>query len=194
MFAVPIVYFGGPISEKIRANRIENKQNAVARKYACRLTDFLNKSSQFDNSIREINDFLRTHYGNIIQGKLASYALDSYTGISNTIQSLRYEIDKPKKYYGEFRFLMENFKIAVLDVFERQLRYIEVCVHEITAIREKTMATHEKPIDKNLESTFEAFRERYNDFIKDINDFSHNINRETGTWNFPEHLEYLKRW
>ena len=65
-------------------------------------------------------------------------------------------------------------------------------IHEVFA--HEIMITTEKPIAKGLEADYEAFREKYNDFLKDITDFCHNINRETGAWDFPEHsFEYLKK-
>lgn len=65
---------------------------------------------------------------------------------------------------------------------------MEVFVHEITG-------TTEKPIAKGIENDFEAFREKYNDFIKDFTDFCHKMNEETESGNFPERsFEYLKKW
>jgi hypothetical protein len=106
----------------------------------------------------------------------------------NRTESSLYEIEGgigESKTYHEFALIAEHFEV-VLNTYQRSLKQIEVFVNDLTIQGEQ--------IPKGTVNDFEAFREKYNFFLKDVNDFSHKINQQTKRNDFPEHLEYLKKW
>lgn len=188
-FFMPTVIFARPIKERIEELRLVRRRDAVARKYSSKFKDLVIRSRNFNNTIRYILDSLRRHYENDIKSRLAMHVLESYneSEVQNILYNIEREIDESESRFCYLLLIMKHFEM-LLDIYKRNLKVIEVFVHEI-------MSTTEKPIAKGIEADFEAFREKYNDFIKDITDFCHTINQETKGWNFPEHsFEYLKKW
>jgi len=188
-FFMPIMIFAKPVCEKIREARLRRKRDSVSRKYASQFRDLVASSRRFSYNIRNIMDSLKNHYANDIKSQLAMFSLQDYPqqGIDNIMFDIEKEIDNSNKTFHDLCLIMKRFE-SVLDTYKRNLKIIEVFVHEI-------MTTTEKPIAKGIEANFEAFREKYNDFIKDITDFCHKINQESETYNFPEHtFEYVNKW
>jgi len=185
---MPIMVFMTPVRERIEERRTIGKLNGISRKYIPKLKDLAIKSRVFNNSVRTLMNNMKSHYQNDIKSPLAAYALENYsdTEVQNTIFNIEKEIDESNRTYRDLCLLMKRFE-SVLDTYKKGLKVVEVFAHEI-------MTTTEKPIAKGLEADYEAFREKYNDFLKDVTDFCHNINQETGRYDIPEHsFEYLKK-
>lgn len=188
-FFMPSMLLARPIRERIRETRLERRLNAVSRRHTSELKDLVIKSRNFNSLIRNLLDNLRRQYQSDIKSQLSSHTLESYneSEIQNTIFNVEKEIDESDNTYRDLYLLMKRFE-SVLDTYKKNLKVIEVFAHEI-------MTATEKPIARGLEADFESFREKYNDFLKDVTDFCHKINQETGRWDFPEHsFEYLKKW
>jgi hypothetical protein len=135
---------------------------------------------------------LKNTYKNQIKGELSNFALEN--GFERIdINQIINDIDTSDKTFVELRLIDENFE-TLLNLYNRNLKVAEVFVHEITTTHEKVGATNERPIDKSIEADFEAFREKYNYFLNCLNTFSHNINKDTGTFAFSEHHELIKKW
>jgi hypothetical protein len=191
IFFMPIMIFVKPVNEKIREARLGRKRDSVSRKYAPQFKDLVANSRNFNYDIRTTMDSLKNHYTNDIKSQLAMFVLQDYgqrqQEIDNILFDIEKEIDKSDKTFRNFYLIMKRFE-SVLDTYKRNLKIIEVFVHEI-------MTSTEKPIAKGIEAEFEVFREKYNDFIKDVKDFCHKINQETESYDFLEHpFEHLKKW
>jgi len=188
-FFMPVMIFVKPVRERIKQARLGRKRNAVSRKYSSEFKDLLYRSRGFNSTIRTILDSLRTHYANDIKSRLATHVLESYgdSDISTLTFNMEREIDESKKTFRDIYLIMKNFEM-IMDIYKKNLKIMEVFVHEM-------ISTTGKPIAKGIEDDFEAFRDKYNDFIKDATDFCHKMNQETECGNFPEHsFEYLKKW
>jgi len=189
MVSVPIMLFERPFSEMIADARLIRKRDSVSRKHASEFKDLVNASKGFNSSIKMLLDNIRRHYENGIKNRLAMHVLESYNDseIQNDLYRIEAEINASDGSFRESNLIMNEFEF-VLGIYKKNLKNLEVFAHEI-------MATTEKPIAKGIEADYEAFREKYNDFLKDVIDFCHKMNQETGTWDFPEHsFEYLKKW
>jgi len=189
MVSVPIMLFERPINERIGDARLRRRRDSVSRQYASEFKDLVVASRGFNSSIRTLFDNIRRQYANVIKNQLSMHVLESYneSEIQNALYTIEAEIDKSDMNFRESCLLMDEFEL-VLDAFKKNLKILEVFAHEI-------MTTSEKPIAKGIEADYEAFREKYNDFLKDVIDFCHKMNQETEGWDFPEHhFEYLKKW
>lgn len=187
-FFVPIMIFIRPVRERIDERRLERRLNRISRKYIPKLKDLVNRSRAFSSSVRALTDNMKSHYEKDIKSQLAAYVLGSYNENEtyNTAINIESDIDESDETYRDLSLLMKGFE-SVLESYKRSLKVHEVFAHEM-------MTTTEKPIAKGLEADYEAFRDKYNDFLKDVTDFCRAINRETGRWDFPEHsFEYLKK-
>lgn len=134
-------------------------------------------------------DNLRSHYASDIKNQLAMSSLQEHgqQEINEIMFDIERDIDASDKTYRDFLLIMKRFKL-VSDIQRRSLKVIEVFAHEM-------MTTTEKPIAKSIEAEFEAFREKYNYFVKDITDFCNKVNQESKSNDFPEHsFEHLKKW
>ncbi|MBS7632559.1 hypothetical protein KEJ15_02905 [Candidatus Bathyarchaeota archaeon] len=187
-FFIPIMIFIRPVRERIGERRLERRLNGIARRYFPKLKDLVIKSRYFNNSVRTLMDNIRRRYEKEIKSQLVSHVLESHNinETYDTIVVIEKEIEESDKTYCNLCLLMKRFE-QVLESYKRNLKIHEVFAHEI-------MTTTDKPITKDLEADYEAFREKYNDFLKDVTDFCNNINQETGRRDFPEHsFEYLKK-
>jgi len=187
-FSMPAMIFIRPVRKRIRQMMLERKLNGISRRYLPKLKDLVVKSRGFGNSIDMLLNNMRGTYGSGIKSQLASYALNSFSQneTSNATFAIEREIDESDKTYYYLCLLMKGFE-AVLESYERGLKIYNIFAHEI-------MTTTDKPIAKGFEAEYEAFREKYNDFQKDVTDFCHNVNQETGRYDFPEHsFEYSKK-
>ena len=189
MISMPIMIFMRPIREITEERMLQRKLDRISRKYTPKLKDLVIKSRAFIHSIRSLLDGITNYYqGDIIKSRLAAYTLGHYNRDKayNEITNVEREIDESNKTYRNLCLLMERFE-SILDTYKNGLEVYQVFAHEM-------MNTTDKPIAKGLEAEYEAFREKYNDFLKDVTDFCHNINQETGRHDFPEHsFEYLKK-
>ena len=189
IFFMPVMIFSRPVLEEIRKVRLKRKRDSVSRKYASEFKDLVERSRRLNYDTRTIMDSLRNQYTNDIKSQLAMSSLQDYgqQGTNDIMFDIEKDIDASGKTYRDLRLIMKRFE-SVSDIQRRNLKIIEVFAHEM-------MTTGEKPIAKGIEAEFEAFREKYNDFAKDITDFCHKVNQESGTQEFPEHsFEYLKKW
>lgn len=185
---MPIMIFAKPVREKIKEARLGSKRDSISRKNASQFKDLVSRSRRFNYDIRNTMDSLRNNYVSDIKNQLAMSLLQNInlTAIDNITYDIEKEIDKSDKTFRDIYLIMKRLE-TVLDTQRENLRTIEVLAHYI-------MTSTEKPIAKGIEAEFEAFREKYNDFIKDTNDFYHNINQESESHDFPEHFEYVKKW
>jgi hypothetical protein len=189
IFLMPIMIFARPVREKIRDIRLRRKRDSVSRKYASEFKDLVERSRVLNYDTRTIMDSLRNHYNNDIKSQLAMSSLQDYgqQGTNDIMFDIERDIDASNKTYSDLRLIMRRFE-SVSDIHKRHLKIIEVFAHEM-------MITMEKPIAKGIEAEFEAFREKYNDFVKDMTDFCHKMNQESKSHEFPERsFEYLKKW
>jgi len=167
--------------------RKERARNKVAQKHLREFRDLVIVSRGFDGSVRTLLDNIRGQYENEIKSQLAIHAL-SYgdSDIMTVIYNIEKEIDESEGFRDSV-LIMREFA-SVLNIFKKNLKILEVFAHEM-------MTTTGKPITKGIEADYEAFREKYNDFIKDFVGFCHKVNQETGTYDFPERsFDYLKKW
>lgn len=188
-FFMPIMIFAEPVREGIEDARLRRRRDSVSRNYTSEFKDLVVTSRGFSSSIRTLLDNIRRQYTNEIKNQLAMHALESYneSETQNALYTIEAEIKESDGSFRESCLIMNEFEL-VLGIFKRNFKILEVFAHEI-------MATTEKPIAKGIEADYEAFREKYNDFLKDVIDFCHKMNQETEGWNFPEHhFEYLKKW
>lgn len=186
---MPIMIFARPVRKKTREIRLRRKRDSVSRKYTSEFKDLVERSRILNYDTRTIMDSLRNHYTNDIKSQLAMSSLQDYgqQGTNDTMFDIEKDIDTSGKTYRDLRLIMKRFQ-SVSDIQRRNLKIVEVFAHEM-------MTTTEKPIPKGIEAEFEAFREKYNDFVKDITDFCHKMNQESETQEFPErYFEYLKKW
>jgi hypothetical protein len=189
IFFMPIMIFANPVREKFKDVRLERKRNSVSRKYASEFKDLVERSRILNYDTRTIMDSLRNQYTNDIKSQLAMSSLQDYgqQGTNDIMFDIEKDIDASDKTYRDLRLIMKRFE-SVSDIHRRNLKIIEVFAHEM-------MTTAEKPIAKGIEAEFEAFREKYNDFVKDITDFCHKVNQESESHEFPERsFQYLKKW
>ena len=134
-------------------------------------------------------DSLRTHYAGDIKSQLEMFSLQysNQQEIDNIMFNIEKEIDKSDKSYRDLYLIMKRFE-SFSEIHKRNLRIIDVFVHE-------TVTSTKEPIAKGIEASFEAFREKYNDFVKDMIDFCHKMNQESESEDFPEHsFEYVNKW
>jgi hypothetical protein len=189
IFSIPMMIFAHPIRERIRRARLERKRDAVSRKYASQFKDLVECSRRLNYDTRTIMDSLRNHYTNDIKSQLAMSSLQDYNqqGTNEIMFDIERDIDASDKTYRDLLLIMKRFE-SVSDIQRRNLKIIEVFAHEM-------MTTTEKPIAKGIEAEFEAFREKYNYFVKDINDFCNKVNQESKSNDFPERsFEHVKKW
>ena len=181
------IAFSRSLTEKIQAKRDENKRNAIIRKYASEFEDLAIRAWNFDSAIENFFRLFNEHYKTKITSRLCSYIMQESFKQNRTESSfydIRQGIEK-SKIYREFALIAEHFEV-VLNTYQRSLKEIEVFVIDLTVQGER--------IPKGIVDDFEAFREKYNYLLKDVNDFSHKINQQSNRNDFPEHLEYLKKW
>lgn len=81
---------------------------------------------------------------------------------------------------------MSDYFATIVKIYQKSLKHIGLFIDDMVAEKEQ--------IPKGTVDEFEAFREKFNFLLKDVNDFGHKINEETGRHDFPEHLEYIKKW
>lgn len=189
IFSIPLMSFAHSIRERIRRVRLERKRDVVSRKYASQFRDLVECSRRLNYDTRTIMDSLRNHYTNDIKSQLAISSLQNHgqQEINEIMFDIEKDIDASDKTYRDLRLIMKRFEL-VSDIQKRNLKLIEVFAHEM-------MTATQKPIAKGIEAEFEAFREKYNPFMKDVKDFCHRINQEIENYDFPEHsFEHLKKW
>lgn len=188
-FSIPSVIFAKPISRRLNESKLRRKRNAIARKYFLGFRDLVDASRRFDSSIRSIEDSLRTHYSNDIKSSLARHVLQSHVEleIRHTFFEIEERLKESNKTFRDLYLIMRQLEFC-LDIYTRHLKNIEVFVHEITS-------QTGKPIAKGIEAEFEAFREKFNYFVKDFRDYCQKVNQELGERKFPEWaIDYVKKW
>ena len=180
------IAFSRPLTEKLKARRDESKRKAIVGKYAREFEDLTNRAWSFESTIENFFRILNELYKTKITSMLCSHIMVSFkqNQTESSFRKIRQGIEKSKTYH-EFALIAEHFEV-VLNTYQRSLKEIEVFVNDLTVQGEK--------MPKGIVDDFEAFREKYNYFLKDVNDFSHKINQQTNRNDFPEHLEYLKKW
>jgi hypothetical protein len=189
IFSVPVMIFAKPISKKVSKLRVERKRNTIAQKYLLEFKNLVEASRTLSYSIRSILDSLRNHYSNDIKSSLVLHILQSYNDqeIQNFFYSIDKELNESNKTFRDLLLIMKRFEL-VLYIHKKYLKIIEEFVHEI-------MNLTQKPIAKGIEAEFESFREKYNDFVKDFQDYCKKVNQELGDRVFPEWAsEYVKKW
>jgi hypothetical protein len=189
MFSVPIILFQGPIRDWVADVMLTRGRDSVSRKHASEFRDLVVGADNFTNLISALLGNIRRHYANEIKSSLAMHALESYNEqeARNELYKIRADIEESDVNFRELCLHMDKFEM-VLNTFKRSLKILEVFAHEV-------MTSGEKPIAKGIEAEYEAFREKYNDFLKDLTAFCHKMNQETEAYDFPEHhFEYLKKW
>lgn len=189
--SMPIMVFAKPFREGIREVRLKRKRDSVSRKYASQFKDLVASSRTFNYGIRETMDSLRSYYANEIKSQLVMFIMQDYSPTQQEIDNILFNVEKDiqtsDKTSRDLYLAMIRFE-SVLDTYTRNLKITEVFVREI-------MSSTGKPLPIGIEANFEAFREKYNDFIKDVNDLCHKINQESLSQYFPElSFEYLKKW
>ncbi|MDH5450733.1 MAG: hypothetical protein OEY24_04620 [Candidatus Bathyarchaeota archaeon] len=191
IFSIPFVVFYKPISKSIEKSRLKRKQNAIARKHFAEFKDLVDIARRFASPIRTIQDSLRTHYEDKIQSSLAMHVLQSHVEleIRRKFFEIEERLNESNKTFRDLRLIMEQFELC-LDIYKRHLKIIEEFAHEMITYSGKRIA-----IAKGIEDEFEAFREKFNDFVKDFQDYCRNVNKELGKREFPEWaIHRIKKW
>jgi len=190
-FVIPSVIFAKPISRKIKNYRLKKKQNAIAREHFSRFQDLVDTAKRFASPIGSVSNSLRTHYHNTIKSELALRVLQSYSevGIQNKFFEIEERLKESDKTFRDLYLIMKHFEFS-LNAYIRQLKIIEVFAHEMMFHAGKPVA-----IAKGIEDEFEAFREKFNDFVKDFKDYCRIVNKELGEIKFPEGaIDRIKKW
>ena len=188
-FFIPSVILYEPISERVKKSRLQRRRNTITRKHFMELTDLVYTSKRFNSSIRSIFNDLRTHYANKIKSQLTIHTLQSYneSEIRDWFFEIEKELNESNKTFRDVSLIMKHFEF-VLKVYERNLKIIEEFVRGIQNVTKK-------PIAKGIEAEFEAFREKFNDFVKDFQDYCREVNKELGERKFPEWaIHRIKKW
>jgi hypothetical protein len=73
----------------------------------------------------------------------------------------------------------------ILLICKKNIALVSTFVREIK--KEHTIPDH-------IEKEYDAFREKYNDFMKDCNKYFHKLNQELGEIIISEHFDYAKKW
>ena len=180
VFSVPCVIFTKPISKRIKRYRLGKKQNTIAQRHFSRFEDLVYTAKRFNSPLMRVKDSLRTHYENKIQSSLAMDALRS--NIESEIRNKFFEIEEmlkeSNKTFRDLYLIVKQFELC-LYIYKGQLKIIEEFAHEM-------MVQTNKPIAKGIEAEYEAFREKFNDFVKDFKDYCRIANKELGEQKFPE--------
>ena len=138
-----------------------------------------------------LKDSLRTHYTNRIQSSLAMHVLQSLaeSEIRNKFFEIEARLNESNKTFRDLYLIMKQFELC-LNIYTRHLKIIEVFAHEMMTQTGKRVA-----IAKGIEDEFEAFREKFNDFVKDFRDYCREVNQELGEREFPEWaINRIKKW
>jgi len=189
IFSIPCVVFAKPISKSVKKFRLNRKRNAIAQKHFSRFKDLVDIAKRFASPMRSIEDSLRTHYKNRIQNSLAMHVLQSHSEseIRQSFYEIEERLNESDKSFRDLYLIMRHFEFC-LNIYTRHLKIIEVFAHEM-------MIQSGKPIAKGIEAEFEAFREKFNDFVKDFRDYCREVNKELGEREFPEWaIDYVKKW
>ena len=189
VFSVPCMIFAKPISKRVKKLKLERKQNAITRKHFAEFKNLVDASKKFNRSIRDILQSLRTHYASEIKSPMTIDTLQSYN--ESEIQRMFYYIDKEleesNKTFRDVCLIMKHFEF-VLNIYKRYLKIINGFARGIENVTKK-------PIAKGIEKEFESFREKYNYFVKDFQDYCQKVNQELGEREFPEWaIEHVKKW
>lgn len=188
MLFVPIMFFSQPINEQIQIRKKERKRNAIARKYASEFKDLVFKTRDFDRLIPNFFNVLNNHYKDKITSQLCSHIMmESFyqNRTESSMQHIENDIDNSKTYH-ELVLVARHFEL-VLNTYQRSLKQIELFIYDM-------ILSEKGQVPKGISDDFEAFREKYNHHINNINEFFHKINREIDRFDFPEHFELLKKW
>jgi len=189
IFSMPVMIFAKPISKRVSRFRFDRRQNAIAEKHFLELRNLVETARRFSTSIRDILTNLKNHYANDIKSSLARYTLESYNDseISSSFYFIEKELNESKKTFRDLSLIMKHFEM-VLETYKKYLKVMEEFAHEM-------MNLTGKPIVKGFEAEFESFREKYNYFVKDFQDYCQKLNQEVGERVFPEWaMEHLKKW
>ena len=104
-----------------------------------------------------------------------------------SLQYVEKELDESDKTFRDLSLIMKHFEF-ILDIYKKNLKIAEDFAHEM-------MSLNGKPIVKSVEDNFEAFREKYNHFLKDFKDYCQKVNQGIGERMFPEWaFDYVKKW
>jgi len=188
-FSIPIAIFIRPISRRIKKFRLKSQRNKVSRKHFSQFKDLVDTAFRFSSDVRSIEESLRTHYKNEIKSSLVRHVLQNHaeSELRNAFFEIKARLDEFNKSFRDLYLIMGNFEFC-LNIYTRHLKIIEEFVHEI-------MYTTNKPIVKGIEANFEAFREKFNYFVKDFRDYCQKVNQELGERMFPEWaIDYVKKW
>lgn len=190
-FFMPTMIFAKPIKERIREARLNRKRDSVSRKHASEFKDLVINFRKCHYEFKNLVDNLRSHYRDSIQNRLTTHILEqeSQNGneINNILFTMEKEIDESEKTFREIYLLMKRFEF-ILTNFQKNLKVVEVFVHEI-------MSTTGKPISKGIEGEYESFREKYNYYLNDFSKFCHKMKQEAECRDFPEYsFSHLEKW
>ncbi len=188
-FFTPLMIFIEPISKRFKNWRIRRKRDSIAQKHFTEFRDLVDTSKRFNSHIKNIENSLRTHYNDEVNTSLASHVLQSYaeSEIRNNFFWIETMLEESKKTFRDLYLLMRILEFC-LDIYERHLKICEVFAHQI-------IVKKDRPIAKGIEAEFESFREKYNYFVKDFNDYCRRLNEELGEYTFTEEaIDYVKKW
>lgn len=109
--------------------------------------------------------------------------------IRNKFFEIEARLNESNKTFRDLYLIMKQFELC-LNTYTRHLKIIEVFAHEMMTQTGKRVA-----IAKGIEDEFEAFREKFNDFVKDFKDYCREVNQELGEREFPEWaIDRIKKW
>ena len=189
-FSVPSMVFGKPLSKRVKKLRLERKQNAIAQKRFAEFKDLVENGRRFTLGIFSVLDRLRGQFEPEIKekmGLLPIYLIQNYnrTDVENPLNTLAYRLEGfSKMTLKDLTLSAEQFDM-ILRMCKKNIVLVSTFVREIK--REHTIPEH-------IEKEYEAFREKYNDFMKDCTRYFHKLNQELGEIIVSEHFDYAKKW
>ena len=185
-----VSHFGSSWDDKINAWRKRRKQNAIAQKYFGEFKDLVRNGRRFTLGIFGVLDRLRGQFEPEIKEKMGllpiqliqNYNRNDVEGRWNT---LTYRLDVFNEItLRELTLSAEQFDM-ILRLCKKNIALVSTFAREIK--KEHTIPDH-------IEKEYEAFREEYNDFMKDCNSYFHKLNQELGEIIVSEHFDYAKKW
>jgi hypothetical protein len=168
--------------------REKRKRDGIARKCFPEFKNLVYECRIHDYSIKNIENTLYQHYKHKVTSLVADYVLQGYneTEIESSLYSINEELREMDETFSNLYLMMKRVE-SILGMYRENLNIIQKFVNEIT-ISEKSMT-------KGIESEFEHFREKYNDFLNRFKGYCQRVNREIGEQKFPERIfEIITKW
>ena len=174
---------------RLREGRKKRERNRIARKYFAEFKDLVDGFRSASYGIFSVLQNLRGHFEPKIRekmGLLPLYLLQVHNrnDVESPLNSLKRKFDEGNETFRELTLLIDQFNI-ILEICEKMLKLMFEFQREIKK---------EYKMPERIETEYEEFREKYNDFIKYYKRYCHKLNQELGESVFSEHFDLAKKW